>query len=420
LTAPTGIAARNINGRTLNSLFAINPYSYDKWRINTNVEELQNIRCANILVIDEVSMNRLDLMDKVDERLRLIRGNDRPFGGIRVIFFGDLMQLEPVVTMDDNLKIKTDYPFFEGNAFFYKSKVLSNIFLDYFDIYNLCDIFRQNDTAFLSILNEIRYGKVRPSTLNYINDICYKDIIYYDDSYHYLTKTNVKAASINNYFIDKLSGIAFQNVPYYSGEYGCSKKSPISGCLTIKKGMKIMFVINDNFEKSRWANGTMGTITEINHSNEYVLSVKVKISDKDENKEYNVERISYPIYNYSNNEYIKTGEVNNFPFIPSYATTIDKVQGLTLKKIAIIMENDMRPQQVYVALSRAQSISDIMIFEHRLSKRQIKVSPYSLDFYDLIKDKLINVHNEPSNTIINNITNIYITGEKQKITVTSN
>jgi hypothetical protein len=270
LASPTGIAAINISGRTLNSLFGIRQYCQTDSYARINDSDGNAIRKADILLTDEISMVKFNLMDLVDERLKEIRKNQKPFGGMRLIFMGDLMQLEPVMEDLEEYFVRKKYPDYNGDKGFYRARVLrENDFFDKeFDCYNLRHNFRQEEDPDLqSILREIRKGRISAPNLEKINSrYAGNGHIVYDISYHYLTKTWNKAGSINQYFVEKLPGKEFKSEPvlcgYESGYYR-NNRCPIGRPLAIKAGMKVMFVMNDTGPYRRWANGTMGIVKGI-------------------------------------------------------------------------------------------------------------------------------------------------------------
>jgi hypothetical protein len=416
VTAPTGIAAMNIDGVTIDSLFGIVPYTSVKRNISGFKKS--KIAMANILLIDEISMVKSITLDEVNDSLKAIRDNMQPFGGLRLILIGDLMQLEPVVPVYEIDGIKKKYPWFDGDAGFYNAQVFKedNYMQNTFDYCYLRHNFRQNgDIMFQNILEDLRGGKMCPQTLNIINNQYNENVNYFDlyqNEYHFLTVTNKMASAINNSIIENISGEAYllntiKNY-YQKPFYKMIRNNRNFYEITIKRGMKIMFVINDREGKCRWANGTIGYIEDIIYHNDTVLSVVIKIYKGGKQYVYNVERVKTDINGqYPNKEIDIVGHLYNFPFIPSFATTIDKVQGLTLNKAVIVLEEDVRPNQIYVALSRVNKLSNIIITGRKLMYSDIKTSEKFLGFYKSIESRMSNVYYIPANTIVNNVVNIY-------------
>ena len=160
----------------------------------------------------------------------------------------------------------------------------------------------------------------------------------------------------------------------------------------MKKGLKVMFVVNDMGVIRKWANGTIGTIVEIKHSDFYVQSVKVMIKKDDKEIIYDVEKVKIDIYGLINDEPEVVYNVINFPFLPCIATTVDKMQGMSLEKAAIVLDRKVtRPNLIYVALSRVIELSNVLLLERKLEHSDIILSKKINDFLNSIKDNLINV-----------------------------
>jgi hypothetical protein len=236
------------------------------------------------------------------------------------------------------------------------------------------------------------------------------------------------ADKYNNYFFNKLHGKKY-NCPAVIEiiNYGLHDikpvKTPFKTSLDIKKDMKIIFVKNDAVANGpRWVNGTTGKICgiEYDHVSDSVLSVNIKTKSG----EYTVFRDTYDItvFDGSSNSYIKTGVIKQFPFIPAWAITIDKSQGLTLDKIAVVMENRNRPNQMYVALSRARRLKDIFILERKIRKGDIYSSAATKHFLDRIDNRIIKIGNDnrinTSMTInINNYGSVIISNSENNISL---
>jgi hypothetical protein len=405
LTAPSGIAAQNINGRTIQSLFGITPRQY------TGKESIKNIigkytitrlRNSNILLIDEISMLRCEILDIVDYKLKIWRENKLPFGGMKLLFLGDPCQMEPVTLPDEHIILDRLYKDIEGNYNFYNSNILryNNFFDKSFDIFQINQDYRhKDDISFRKILKNVRLGKISSGELNTLNGR-YSDKKNFDDNYQYLTVTNSTADKYNNYFFNKLHGETY-NCPailkiynYYHRDIE-SIKTPFKINLDIKKDMKIIFVKNDIITNGhRWVNGTAGKICGIKYDS--VSDTVISVSIKTKRDEYTVFRDTYDItaFDSLSNSYIKIGMIEQFPFIPAWAITIDKSQGLTLDKIAIVMEKHNRPNQMYVALSRARKLEDVFILERKIRKSDIHFSVTMKRFLDRINDRIIIVDND--------------------------
>jgi hypothetical protein len=417
--APSGIASQNIEGNTIQSFFGITPNTYTieekKIRIN-NPEKIMSIRNARLLLIDEISMLRCEILDIVDSVLQRIRETNEPFGGLRLLFFGDMCQMEPVVEKNEEDILSSHYPFAEGGYHFYNSHVMreNNYFANSFKIYQLEHDFRHSkDPRFCNILSDIRMGHISPGQLKEINNRFFRKS-FYDKDCQYLTVTNAEAKVYNNYFLDKLPGRLFTSVArrisYITGNVFDNiqtVKSPFYDILKIKKDMKIMFVKND-CSGHRWVNGTLGRVIEIIGSPDCVISVIVGIKKAGKNGEDDVllvtvepEKIELRsvVLNDEGRKIQKVGEIIQFPFIPAYAITIDKSQGLTLDKAALVLGKIMRDNQVYVALSRVRALNDLFILGRELRTSDIHFSNTMKAFNEKISEKIIPVYYQPQNIV---------------------
>ncbi|GHV41259.1 hypothetical protein AGMMS49546_16790 [Spirochaetia bacterium] len=423
LCAPSGIASLNINGCTIQSLFNIKPYTYDIYPTCIGkIRKIKQIRNARILLIDEISMLRCEILDIADSKLKILTEEfDKPFGGLRLICIGDLFQMEPVVQEKEYEFMYNIYPDLGIKDYcFFNAHVMKNYdyFNSSFDIYRLDHIFRQSDRNFIDILSEVRMGNISDNSLISLNEKVI-DTLDFDENYQYLCITNDRAEMINKRFIERLDGTLYYSKPEYlygdSFLYSYIKncQCPINKVLVMKIGMKVMFVINDR-EKgpfSRYVNGSIGYIEDINTdlvTNE-VLSVLVNINGCN----HLIEKSNYSVFDKINNEMQEVGQVRNFPFTPSYAITIDKSQGLTLDKIAIILaRNNIRDNQIYVALSRARSLDNI-IFDRKIKPDDIHISPTMKRFYSSISNRIVpviyNKFTMPISIKIKNSLNTHIT-----------
>jgi hypothetical protein len=411
IAAPSGIAAQHIKGHTIQSLFSITPNqytgeeSYSKNRIGQ--DSIDKVRHCTILLIDEISMLRCEILDIVDYKLRIIRNNQLPFGGMKLVLLGDPCQMEPVIQKYDSIKLDEIYPDNSGDYNFYNARVMrtNDYFSNTFDIFKLTQDYRhKDDILFRDMLSNVRVGKITDKQLDLLNSR-YNINIFYDDAIQYLTVSNSKAESINKIFIDKI-----HNTVYYSQasfEKICENyignleniKVPFKNELPLKETMRVMFVKNDaRANGRRWANGTMGKIEKI-HKTVDGISVSVRIDDNI----YEVAREKCDLNHFSEEqkEFIKVGTMEQFPFIPAYAITIDKSQGLTLDKIGIVMGNRHRDNQIYVAISRTRHLRDVIIFGRRIERRDIRLSPLMKNFLQFIDENAITI--EPSHFTSNTI-----------------
>jgi hypothetical protein len=410
-TAPSGIAAQNIGGKTIQSFFSIPYYTYlyAEERINIIEEKQEKIIGASTLLIDEVFLMRCEVIDIVDRKLRKIRNNVEPFGGLRLILIGDPYQLEPVVQKWDIKILRKVYPYNNDDYFFYNSDVFRNTNLfPTFTLFELKHDFRhQNDGIFQNILNEVRNGFLSDDLLNRLNSRT-TNKFNLNWNYQYLSVTKASSERTNNLFLSRIEGLEYVSEPVVKSCHPLAEQ--IIGDMKInndiriplKLNMKVVFVKNDSYSNgSRWYNGTIGYIKEIRGSKRLktVGSVLVGIND-----------IIYEVFPEEDDKYypvlpdkkIKIGTVIQFPFIPAFSRTIDKSQGLTLDKIYLMLDSPLRDNQLYVALSRARSLEDV-ILSRTIRREDIKVSDNAQCFYNSIKSRLIPVYYGKEVTIINNI-----------------
>jgi ATP-dependent exoDNAse (exonuclease V) alpha subunit len=413
VVAPSGVASQNIEGRTIQSVFGITPRqytgdeSYKKNRVGQ--ESLYEIERCNILLIDEVSMLRCEILDIVDYKLKKLKNNNLQFGGMKVILLGDPCQMEPVVQENENILLNKHYPYNENDYGFYNAHVMKEdgYFDTTFDIFKLTKDYRhKDDVQFRDILSNVRKGEISQKELNTLNSR-YVEKLYYQQGIQYLTNTNSKAESINKIFSDKIKKPSYYSTAYIVKTYENytdnleNIKNPFKKMLYLKEGMRVIFVKNDSKENGRrWVNGSFGIIKKINLlTNSMIRSVSVKVNEN----VYEVFREEYDLNVFVKEEgtFINVGTIEQFPFIPAYAITIDKSQGLTLDKIAVVMEKKHRDNQIYVALSRACSLNDVVIFGRRLEKRDIKLSIVMKSFLEYIEKKAITI--DAYNSINNEI-----------------
>ncbi|MDD8021156.1 MAG: AAA family ATPase [Acidobacteriota bacterium] len=370
--APTGVAALNVRGQTIHSFFSFRPdITPDR------VKKLQPlkqklIKSLKVIIIDEISMVRADLLDCVDLALRLNRGlEDVPFGGLQMILIGDLYQLPPVVTSPEKPVFSLHYE----SPYFFSARVFQdkNFQLEYVE---LDKVFRQKDRAFLVLLNAIRNRSITENQLTELN-ARYQPGFQPDEDEFYLTltSTNEAADRINQEKLKLLPG----KTRHYQGEIGGEfdrANLPTSELLALKEGAQVMLLNNDSY--GRWVNGSIGRIEEIIKPPEGKEVIMVRLStgeladvlphqweifhfDFDQKKNKIVSRV--------------VGTFTQYPLRLSWAVTIHKSQGKTFNRLVVdIGHGAFVHGQVYVALSRCTS------FEGLVLKKPIKKSHILMDY----------------------------------------
>jgi ATP-dependent DNA helicase PIF1 len=358
--APTGIAAVNIEGETIHSFFAIHPginplQARKEGAERKNVSVFKNLE---MIVIDEISMVRADLLDAVDQFLRSARRNDTPFGGIQMVFIGDLYQLPPVVTNEERALFAQMYQ----TPYFFHSNVMKEVFLGMFDVFEFIEldtIYRQTNPKFISILNSIRTKTISSDHIADLNKQSKQPSK--DTNYIYLVATNKQADEINQEYLKKLRGEEFFFSGDVSGEYE-TKNLPADVDLSLKVGARVMFVKND--PDGRWINGTLGTVYKIEDD---IGDCEVKI-EIDNGKKVTVTPVTWQNYRSSFNQETKQidkQEIGSFTQLPlrlAWAITIHKSQGKTFDNVMIDLGNGAFAHgQTYVALSRCRSLEGLIL-----------------------------------------------------------
>lgn len=387
--APTGVAALNIKGQTIHSFFEFKPNVSEAKIRKRKTEFYKKIDC---IVIDEISMVRADLIDCVDKFLRL-NGKDKKksFGGIQMIFIGDLYQLPPVVTNLEREAFKECYE----TPYFFSSKVFKN--LD-FEFIELNKIYRQKDNLFINLLNIIRSNSIKPKQLEVLNKRYNKfDEINDDDFYINLTTTNKKADEIN---LEKLKELKTKEYKYkgiIKGDFE-SNYLPTESELKIKIGAQVMMLNNDS--DKRWVNGSVGKVVDIIkdsdtiYENENEIKVDIIVVELDNGEVVEVEPYKWDVFNYvydNIEEVIESKVIGSFiqyPIKLAWAITIHKSQGKTFDKVIIDFDRGTFAHgQAYVALSRCTSLEGI-ILKNKVKKEHILLDNKVVEFIKNINTKI--------------------------------
>lgn len=358
VVAPTGVAAVNAGGVTIHSFFQLPLTPYVP---NTRIQAKYNfsdakrkiIRSLDLLIIDEISMVRSDLLDAVNSVLQRFRGNGRPFGGVQLLMIGDLQQLTPVVTPEEENILNEYYE----TPYFFGSKALGRI--DYVTI-ELKTIFRQQDASFIGILNNIREGKVTDSDISQLNARCNPSFVpRSDEGYIRLTTHNFRADNYNRNELAKLNSSPYVFKAEIKGSFP-EYSYPTDTALELKKGAQVMFMKNDHSTAHRYYNGRIGTVVSVDDEG-------VKVLCPGDDREINVEPHVWENASYSINSVTKEveskvqGTFRQLPLRLAWAITIHKSQGLTFDKVIIEADASFASGQVYVALSRCKSLDGIVL-----------------------------------------------------------
>lgn len=359
--APTGIAAINVGGVTIHSFFRL-PFrpivegDEEIQRFPRNSEKFKIIQKTEVFIIDEVSMLRADIIDAIDQTLRLNSAYpDKPFGGKQMVFFGDLFQLEPVV---QNNEVE-QYLFNEyyNSHYFFDARVFRQIHMHCIE---LRKIYRQSDPDFIHILDTIRLNHADDLELNALNKRVDKKFVpATDDTYVTLSTRNNVAAGINEFELMKLKGKEFIYRGDIEGEFN-PKQLPTEMSLVFKEGAQVIFIKN-NLD-GKWVNGTIGKIQALQEDKIEVLLPNGEVEEVRretwENKRYFWDAVNRRV----KSEVI--GEFKQYPIKLAWAITIHKSQGLTFDKVILELSGGTFAHgQLYVALSRCRSLEGLVLRE---------------------------------------------------------
>lgn len=367
--APTGVSALNIGGETIHSFFGFKPNITIQNINRLSPKKRKLYEELDTIVIDEISMVRSDLLDCVDYFLRLNgREKGEPFGGIQMIFIGDLYQLPPVVTSKEKRFFTERYK----SQYFFDADVFKEVSLEFIELEK---VYRQKDERFIRLLNEIRNNTITEESLALLNSRVGLEPPPDSDYTVYLTPLNETADKINREKLGKLRGKLYTWEAYIEGDFE-EGSYPADLVLQIKKGAQVMMLNNDS--KGRWVNGSIGKVVGI-RSSKGIEDDVIEVQFPDGNIE-DILPYTWEIFHYRYNEKTKTieteevGSFTQYPMKLAWAVTIHKSQGKTFDKVIIDLARGVfAPGQIYVALSRCTSFEGIFL------KKPIKKSHILLD-----------------------------------------
>lgn len=350
--APTGLAAVNVGGQTIHSFFGFPPRLIrpDDIRRSRNGRLMRRLK---LMIIDEVSMVRSDLMSAIDQSLRLNRGRPREaFGGVRLMVFGDLHQLPPVVQggeVAEHLETAHGGPFFFNVTALSEGAGMRLLELDH--------VFRQSEEAFLTVLNRIRDGEATEDDLSELNERTHPiRTLGEGDSFVILTPTNAAAHRINMAYLDALPAELRTYEAGISGDFS-ETAHPTDASLLLKPGAKVILLRND--PDKRWVNGTVARIAQLEGKRVWIeLDGKV----------HEIEPVSWEARRYAYDQAAEKiveniiGTFRQFPLRLAWALTIHKSQGLTLDRVYIDLgRGTFAHGQAYVALSRCRTLGGLAL-----------------------------------------------------------
>jgi len=372
VVAPTGIAALNIGGATINSAFRIGFDTFPVIKESNDPRFKKLLKNLELLIIDEISMVRAPMLDAISETLKLHRDSSEPFGGVHVLACGDLFQLPPVVKDQEEEALYEKYEsiyFFSANSF---KEIVSPSF------YELTYSFRQSDdNNFYDLLNNIRLGNDLENTINKINASCFNPSNY-EESALIVTSRRYRADQINEEMLNTIEGPATAAMAEELGDLN-ENELPAPRNLRIKEGAKVMFIKNDS--EGRWVNGTVGKVVDCKDKKR--KTIKVEVAGKTLNvkrEEWNKIRYVYDDYDDEMEEEI-VSSFKQFPLKLGWAVTIHKAQGLTLESCSIDLgQGAFATGQTYVALSRCKTLGSVNLYQE-LRKTDAMVDSAIVDFH---------------------------------------
>ena len=373
VVAPTGIAALNAGGVTIHSMFQLPfggfipdnsaPHFSESVKFETKSTLVRHFRMSGLkksvirnmelLIIDEVSMLRADLLDAIDFMMQSVRKKKMSFGGVQVLFIGDLLQLPPVIRDEEWSTLKKYY---NGKFFFHSHVVQQNppLYIE------LSKIFRQTDDVFISILNNLRNNQISQEDIKNLNQYVQPNFdLKANKGYITLTTHNAKADTMNAQALQDLEGKLETFKPDIVDDFP-EKIYPIEQNLQLKVGAQIMFVKNDLSLEKRYFNGKMGFIKSLSKD-------EILVHFPDENLTIEVEKFEWQNIRYKVNEMTKEideevlGTFVHYPIKLAWAITVHKSQGLTFDKAALDVSQVFLPGQAYVALSRLRSLKGLIL-----------------------------------------------------------
>lgn len=360
VVAPTGVAAINAGGVTIHSFFQL-PFGpqvpgysgqeqQDYQRFNS--EKRNIIKSLDLLVIDEISMVRADLLDGIDETLRRFRNNNQPFGGVQLLMIGDMQQLAPVVKESEWNILRKHYE----TAFFFGSKALKKT--QYISIV-LYHVYRQSDQHFINLLNKIRDNQIGQAEMELLNSRYKPGFDTGNESYIILTTHNAKAKEVNDSKLGQLKGKTYNFLADVDGKFS-EYTYPTEFDLQLKVGAQVMFVKNDPNPEKAYFNGKIGTVVELDDN-------EVVVQCPEDSGQIHVSKVEWKNIKYSIDDETKEikeeveGTFSQVPLKLAWAITIHKSQGLTFDKAIIDSELAFAHGQVYVALSRCRTLEGLVL-----------------------------------------------------------
>ncbi len=386
ILAPTGVAAVNIQGQTVHAFFRFKPDITPERvaQIRLRREDRELFEALDAVLIDEISMLRADVLDCIDCFLRRFGKNPKKaFGGIQMIMIGDLFQLPPVVTRGEEHVFREVY----ASPYFFDSKVFQNFSPEYIDLEK---IYRQQDDAFIELLNALRHDQLTDDHLSRLNERCRPDFFPQDDDFYvYLTTTNAIADRINQEQLRRLEGDSFSFQGRVEGKFE-ERTLPTKEFLELKSGAQVMLLNND--PSGQWVNGSIGKVLSVAEDLSATDIVEIELEDR---RIVEVGPFTWEMFRFRYNEETRrlesepTGSFVQYPLRLAWAVTIHKSQGKTFSKVILdIGQGAFAHGQTYVALSRCTRLEGIVL-KRPIRQKDIIVDLRVVHFIEQLEERIL-------------------------------
>lgn len=372
--APTGIAALNVGGQTIHSFFGFPPKFIQRHEIHKR-RDRRIYKNLEILIIDEISMVRADMLDNIDYFLRLNRENPAPFGGVQVVFFGDLFQLPPVLA-NNSPELSLFQAHYES-PYFFSAKVMEEFHIDMMELQK---VYRQENRHFLKLLEGVRLNRIELDDLMELNVRHDIDFVP-QDFFITLTSRNDRANAINQQELDRIPLPAQTYPATITGEFN-PQLFPTEPQLRLKLSAQVMFIKND--PKRQFVNGTIGKVVKLEND-----AITVMVEENEHRRYVEVEPLDWEILRYEPStkepnaiETRTIGTFRQYPLKLAWAITIHKSQGKTFDKVIIDLGSGaFEHGQTYVALSRCRTLEGIVL-KQPIRQKDILTDERIIEFYE--------------------------------------
>jgi len=382
--APTGLAAINVQGQTIHSFFHFSPNITISEAIGIGLKrgKTKLFQALELLVIDEVSMVRADILDCVDAFLQAAKGNSAPFGGVQTVFIGDLYQLPPVLRQEEMAEFRQRY----ASGYFFSAGVIQQLTSDLLGVWNyveLSHVFRQSDQHFIDLLNNVRHGTNVPQSLQILNQQVLNFSQQLPEHVIVLCTTNSTADSVNLKNLMALESDEYMYKGQTSGDFA-ERDMPTQFRLLLKPGARVMCVKND--AKGKWVNGTLGTVVETKPG-----AVIIQIDDGAEvevlPETWNQTRMEFNAEKNALEQKV-IGSFTQIPLKLAWAITIHKSQGQTFDRLVLNLENGaFSAGQTYVALSRCRTLEGLHL-TRAIRISDVKTDPIVTRFFQWLESTI--------------------------------